>query len=40
MTIEAVWQKEDGAFEDIGNGRMLEKGEDGSDEESVDENME
>lgn len=37
VTIEAVWEKEDGAFEDIGNGRMLEKED---DESADDENME
>ena len=39
VTIEAVWEKEDGAFEDIGNGRMLEK-EDDANESADDENME
>lgn len=39
VTIEAVWEKENGSFEDIGNGRMLEK-EDDTNESADDENME
>jgi hypothetical protein len=39
VTIEAVWEKEDGSFEDIGDGRMLEK-QDDVNESSEDENME
>nr|CAG4637282.1 EOG090X0BJA [Ceriodaphnia reticulata]SVE73140.1 EOG090X0BJA [Ceriodaphnia reticulata] len=38
VTIEAIWQK-DGAFEDVGDGRMLEKPDDANDQ-SEDENME
>ena len=37
VTIEAIWQK-DGAFEDIGDGHLLEKQDD--DESEEDENME
>ncbi len=38
VTIEAVWQK-DGAFEDVGDGRMLVISDDANDQ-SDEENME
>lgn len=39
VTIEAVWEK-DGGFEDLGNGRMLEKDDDDANNKTDDEDME